>query len=683
MSFQLPEELEDARKLIDKARFGEALEIVEDFEKSKLLSPEDRLSMLLTKSRIYAYTNEYEKNVEISSHAHEISQDLGLVAESIAALTGKAYITFIGGLDKAASYISDAEKLMDSLPDDSSTRILRRNLLLIKSWNFLLKDNYRRAARSAQECLELSNKQGNKLNIAAVCLVLGYIYLDNQVKALDFAMKSLEYYKDFNHTVAIASVYSLIARIYWFHGDYNQAMQYCKQGLSIKEISKRTKINMIMVLADIYYAKSELHRATRYRQQAIELSKELNAPDQLAWNLYFMGGLCSFSDEIKQAVEYWEQCMTLSEKWGLNIQMAGSLSALISMYLYRFEDSREVANRYFKRLTDLFNQTRENANINITNAYLHAKANMMKTSTRIRDRMEAQSLFKEIINHGRSGGEYLMYAIGSLCDSLIEELSMNNDPAILGELKPLITKSLDRAENSRNYKWLANTKLLQGKLALIQMNFDEAKQFLTQAQRIAELRGFDYLAREISEEHDKLITHLHEWDDLKRINAPMAERIKLASTNEVLDRIQGRKAVTPPESVDEQSTVLLILAEGGVLVFSFPFSDEWKIDEDLFSSFLSAFKSFSNEVFSKGLDRAKFGEDMMLVESIEPFSVCYLFKGQTYVAKQKLTKFIEGMQNNSPLWQDLNHHYKTSQTLELEKSPQLESLITEIFTSKS
>ena len=100
-------------------------------------------------------------------------------------------------------------------------------------------------------------------------------------------------------------------------------------------------------------------------------------------------------------------------------------------------------------------------------------------------------------------------------------------------------------------------------------------------------------------------------------------------------------------------------------------------------SFLSAFSSFSTEFFSKGLDRVKFGDDIMLMESISSFSFCYLFKGQTYLARQKLTKFIEEIQNNSYLWQSLEQHYKSSHVLELKELPQLESLITETFRSNS
>ena len=39
---------------------------------------------------------------------------------------------------------------------------------------------------------------------------------------------------------------------------------------------------------------------------------------------------------------------------------------------------------------------------------------------------------------------------------------------------------------------------------------------------------------------------------------------------------------------------------------------------------------------TKGLDRVKFGDDLMLMESTDSFSFCYLFKGHTYLAKQNL-----------------------------------------------
>jgi len=50
------------------------------------------------------------------------------------------------------------------------------------------------------------------------------------------------------------------------------------------------------------------------------------------------------------------------------------------------------------------------------------------------------------------------------------------------------------------------------------------------------------------------------------------------------------------ELVDEESVVLLIITEGGVLLFSYPFADEWEFDDELFGGFLTAFNNISDEV---------------------------------------------------------------------------------------
>jgi hypothetical protein len=270
-----------------------------------------------------------------------------------------------------------------------------------------------------------------------------------------------------------------------------------------------------------------------------------------------------------------------------------------------------------------------------------------------------------------------------MCELLLEELSMINSPEIIDEIDPLITQLLKIAEKQHSYSSLAEAKLLQAKLALILMNLEEAKQLLTETQRIAELHGLQLLARKISSEHDILLEQSKTWDSLKEKNAPMADRIDLASVDGVIDSLRGTSTIEPPELVNEQPTLLLILAEGGALLFSHSFVKDYSYEEDIIGGFLTAFTTFSEELFSKGLDRAKFGEDTILMESVEQFSVCYLFKGQTYPAIQKLSQFKVKIENSTPLLQTLEKLYKTSQVLELQDNPFLESLIEEIFVKKS
>ena len=683
MTKLLPKELVHARELTDQAKFEEALEIIENFENVESLLPEDQLSALLIKANVYRYTHQYEKRLKICERAYQMSQDLGLLSESIEALIGKAIIAFIGDFDKAFTYVKDAERRLNSLADDPSTKMLRRSLLLMKSWLLFLKKNFNGAAESAQECLKLTKieKIGNKLDLGMTYLLLGYIALlqGNQTKALDYAMKSLEINKELNNAFEIAVDYALIARLYRFEGDYDQALQYCKLSLSIKEIDKRSRLNVLLTLADIYYLKSELNRALKYRQQVLALAEELNSTDAIIMALLEVGFLYKVIGKNNLVIEYTERSLTLSEKWGLIIYMAQSLLQLILTYID--EKSREKANRYFSRLSELYNQTKDKGDIDISFWYLMAKAYMMKTSTRMRDRVEAQALFKELID--RASEDVLIFSLSNLCDLLLEELSMYNDPEILDEINPLITKSLDIAETAHNYYWLAETKLLQAKLALIQMNIEEAKRLMVQAQRIADLHGLNLLAWGISSEHDKLLNQIDVWDKVKKEEAPIAERIKLASVNETIDRIQGKRAVEPPELIKEMPVLLLIIAEGGIPAFSKTFTEELNIEENLISGFLTAFNAFSGELFSKGLDRAKFGEYMLIMDSVGSFSVCYLFKGQTYSAKQKLTKFMKSVENTASIWGAFKNFHKTHQTIILSENPSLESLIKETFPRKN
>jgi tetratricopeptide (TPR) repeat protein len=430
-----------------------------------------------------------------------------------------------------------------------------------------------------------------------------------------------------------------------------------------------------------------MNKVLNYRQQAVALAEELNIRDLLIQNLNDLGFCYRVMGRIPLAKETFERALILSEKGDYFLEMARALMGLI--WLYIGEGSRENANRYFSRLSKLYDQTKNEADI--SNEYLFSKANLLKTSPRMRDHVEAQALFKQLIENPDEGGgggiktprrfskENLVFDMGHLCDLLLEELSLYNNPDILDEITPLITKMLDMAEEMRNYHWLAEAKLLQAKLALIQTDIEEARRLMVEAQRIAELHGLTLLASKISSEHDKLLTQIDIWDKFKNSDAPMRDRIELASTEDVLERLQGERAVEPTEPVDEQSILLMILAEGGVLIFSYPFSEEWKFDDELFGGFLTAFNSISDEIFAEGLDRVKFGNQTVLIEQVEDFSICYLYKGQTYIAHQKLSKFVEEMQKNTILWQSLENHYKTSQVIELKDNSSLESLIAEIF----
>jgi tetratricopeptide (TPR) repeat protein len=312
--------------------------------------------------------------------------------------------------------------------------------------------------------------------------------------------------------------------------------------------------------------------------------------------------------------------------------------------------------------------------------YKLSQALVLKSSSRLHDRVEAENILKKIIKENKLL-DVTNAALIYLCDWYFEEFQISHQMEILEDIQLLIDRLQKTAELQNSYSSLANVKLLQAKLALLQINMVEARKLLSEAQKIAEEHGLQLLAGEISREHDHLLEELKLWESFKKEQSSVEERLKLASVEGVIERLQGKRAIEPLESSGQQPVSLLILAEGGVLLFSYPFTDEWKQDDDLFGSFLSAFSTFSDEFFSQGLDRAKFGEDTILLQSAGSFSICYLFKGQTYFAKQKLEKFAETIQKEPAVWETLEKFEKSSQVAEVRDLPMIENLLTNIFLS--
>jgi hypothetical protein len=295
-----------------------------------------------------------------------------------------------------------------------------------------------------------------------------------------------------------------------------------------------------------------------------------------------------------------------------------------------------------------------------------------------RNRAEAETLLKQI-STDETVPFLTSYSLIYLCEFYLEELALFENTEVLNEISPLVAQLYKISEEQRMYGNLAEAKLLEAKLALLNMNFEEAQRLLTQAQRVAELYGIKLTAQKISSEHDNYLEKLSEWKRLKEREAPISERLKLASVDSVIERLQGKRAVEPPELVDEEPIVLLIMDKNGTSYFNHTFVSNWD-HSDLFSSFLSAFNTFSDEIFSKSIDRIRIGENTILINPAEPFLACYVIKGQSYPALKKLTRFTEAIRENTEIWQALNKSTKTSEMLELDNPPALKTVIDEIFT---
>jgi tetratricopeptide (TPR) repeat protein len=674
-----PKDLRYAEKLRREGKLQEALKIITDIEKKGLLIPKDQLTLLISKGKILNLFQRHAETVKVGEIAYRLSQSLGRTNETITSLLFKASCTFLGQYDKALKYILEAENLLNSLSDVSSSYLTRqrKNILFRKSWIYIYKGDFNNALETALECLELQEKFGSKTDIAYTLQMLGSAYVgkDKYNLAFDYASKSVAMFEEIGDQSGLGTSLGILGHSSYMEGKLNQAIKYIKQSLSSKMISNRMKVDNLYFLGMAYSTRGEVDKALKYYKRGIALAEKENF---YVLFIRFQTAIGSFyfqKGEYDLALEFLEPSLSLAEK--IKDDMSVMISLIFLGMVYLEIDAPEQMQKNLERLRKL--STKRRANI-FSNTYQLQKAVFLIKIGGSRNRVEAETLLKQVSTQATQT-ILKSYSLIYLCEFYLEELRIFGDQIVLKEISPLIAQLYKISEEQRMYGNLAEAKLLQAKVASIQMNFEEAQQLLTQAQRVAELYGIARLAQKISSEHDNYLEKINEWKRLKENKAPISERLKLVSVDGVLERLQGKKALEPPELVDEEPIVLLILDKSGISYFNYSFRENWD-DDWLFGSFMSAFNTFSSEFFSESIDRIKIGENLILINPVESFLVCYVIKGQSYLGLQKLNSFSDAIQKNKEIWETLQKAVETGEELELDKPRSLGNLINEIFTSK-
>ena len=545
------------------------------------------------------------------------------------------------------------------------------------AWGYFFRNESDKALDIALQSKELMEKIGEEVDLGNNSYIIGHIYVQkgNFKEALKYGFKSLEIRKKLGNNTDLGASYYLIGMINRWLWNYPEAIEFCQKSLSFDEISPRIKLNNLGALANMFAWKGDFPQGLKLTEEGLLLAEELKLLNQYASLLYNRGFIFLFMGNFKKAEEDLLKGLKYTDAPELIFLKAMIIQALVEAYIE--QNSMSQAEKYLNKLKEITDRNKNNSYI--ASLYSVAKGLTLYLSSRTRDRAEAENLFKQVVDDGPANLYVYIYALYCLIFMYVEELRISDDFEIIKEINPLISDLYRQAERIQSTLFQIEGKVFQAKIELIKKNVDEAKILLLEAQRLAEMTDNQYFAQIISNEHDRLLELQDNQEKLESLQKTKQERIKLMSLKGRLSITQREDSNDTLEIISEIPVLLLIIGEGGVLIFSYPFTDDWKHDTEIFSSFLSAFTTFSDEFFSKGLDRVKFGDDTLLMHSVESYSIGYLFKGQSYPAKQKLIRFIEEIQLNSSIWQNLEIFFKTSQLADVKDLPQIESLIKNTF----
>jgi len=341
-------------------------------------------------------------------------------------------------------------------------------------------------------------------------------------------------------------------------GNFDKALKFIKQGEDLiklfhgdlpAEIKRRYTLWLYVKATNSVY-RGNLNLSFKEANDLIRVAKLYDNKRGISEGYLVLGTYYWFSGDLDKALMQINLAISLSEE-NLNtladyIILTNHLMCATMISI----DSEDLgrAKKYFRRLEEIRETYQPIGYIN--DAYKLAKAYLLKSSMRARDRVIAEDIFREIIEDESSVFIMKLESLSGLCELLLVELKISNDINIIGELKPLIEKLINMAQTNGFYYYLIEAYILHGKLALIMFDIKSARRYLMQARRMAENCGYIGFADEIAGLHEDLMERLDTWEQLEKTNAPLSERMELAQLE---DHLKGkfRSRVMKMERISE------------------------------------------------------------------------------------------------------------------------------------
>jgi tetratricopeptide (TPR) repeat protein len=653
-------------------------EIIASFEDHEDLTQEESLPWMILKGQMLQDLERDREAAEMGEKAFQIAKKLNKKPE-------------IFDAQLLREKIGRAEEIFKTL--EPSPALEEREFLLANSnankYYFLNRPE--KALEWSNRSLSLAEKSDDKRFLVKFFHAgVGVYWLKgNLSKALEFAEKSIILSNELSHKVYVARSYAVTGYMQYTKGNLSGALKNIRKSMETDGISRYTMAFTFRILGMIYREKGELDKALEFVERGLKVAEDMGITEEKAilmgekGRIYRMGiieetavlmgekgRIFRIRGDYSRAAEFLEKNIKIQESAGFLLGIEWPSVYLLMVYVddCKNDKAETILNR-IKDIADKKNEEFWEAYNNFCTAYV------LKEGGRLKDRVEAERLFKRIIESKATIINLKIISLINLGDLLFTELKLTGNEEVLDEISPVIDELKSFAEKQKSFSTLAETYLLQAKISLVRLNMGDARKYITEAQQIAEKYGLNLLARKISSEHDAILEGLNVWEDFKKNKTPVSDRLKLVDFDGSVNRIQGKKPLDVPELSTEQPVCIAVFSKTGYPVFSHKLSEDMEFDDRKIGSIIS----LSGEMYSHSLDRLKLGDFTVILHEIDSFSLCYVFKGQSYSAGQKLNNFTEAVKENKSIIELLNTAIRTGQQVKLSDNPDLEELITNSF----
>jgi hypothetical protein len=285
-----------------------------------------------------------------------------------------------------------------------------------------------------------------------------------------------------------------------------------------------------------YYLKGELDLALEYLQEALTISENLGDSQHRAFVYHIIARVYHFKGEGDTALQFYKDALAIFE----SLYHSEKYSSLFD--LIRLSLDQNNLSQAKKFLTELQEAKPPTPTLWYQLYSLLGEALILKQSSRLKKKIQSQSILEQIVYEKTFDSirsfELITLAMINLCELLIGELKLSNDPKVWEEAKMLSEQLYTKAQDQHSSSLMCEALLLKARFEIIDGNLEQTIRFMDQARTTAFEKNLTLLMEKIEVEKENFEGELNKWQTLLSQNPSLQERLEYARVQEYLKDVQ-------------------------------------------------------------------------------------------------------------------------------------------------
>lgn len=684
-------QLDEISALVDHGRFPEAVRELESLRDDVGTGDMTRLgNILYLLGLALVGTGSVEEALKAAEDCLILSKETNDPLKEVDALIIKSSaLQTDQRMGRSTEHIATAERVLQSIGMQQSwwDRVLVKGVVTAKAGIDAT------TAGGSENTITISLSEYSQRD-TMVSLLHGQAFLrrGELETAYELWQQSLRLAKEAEHTPSVLKLLAALAECHWDTGDRDKCMEYMEKYL---EVAEQGGDKLIIAKGLEKYGRwlmqsGEIMDATEKLTRGLDIAEILDATPVKCAILDVMGWLHYGKGEIDTALELWQRYASMVEgndvattardllHFGMIEQARGNYDFALRHYgkcveLLNKTDHFDLLHQVFARLIPL---TIEEGNLDDARHFIAEvdelrlkfplkkawdqaarlyDALVQRSSDRAAQKFGAGFKLEEIVAEDVTDHQITTIAMINLCDLLLLELKIFGNKKVLEGVKMLVARLVEFAKKQGSVTLSIEASMLQADIALLELDATTALSILSEAQAAAEEKELGKWARMVSTKFDAALEQVQQWENLSLEDASFEERWAMAEIDQALERMRLLKAEDAPSLPQEDPVMLLLLHESGLSLFSKPFRDSL-LDDQLIGGMITAIVGFSKEAFSTSgsLERIRHQDYTLLIKPSEPLLFCYVFRGQSYTAIEKLDTFMRKISMSDEVWHKLS-----------------------------